>query len=129
DQVEESVQVNSMAPLNLMKEFVPAMNERGYGRVVNVSSGWGSLADGLAGPFSYSITKALLNAITLASARDTKGDVKINAACPGWVRTRMGGMMASRSAEQGAETIVWLCNLPSDGPNGGFFRDKKLVDW
>ncbi|MCG8507854.1 MAG: hypothetical protein MI741_01380 [Rhodospirillales bacterium] len=49
--------------------------------------------------------------------------------CPGWVRTRMGGANATRSVEQGAETAIWLSTLPDDGPTGGFFRDRKSLDW
>jgi hypothetical protein len=48
--------------------------------------------------------------------------VLVNAACPGWVRTRMGGPGAPRSPEQGADTPLWLASLPADGPTGGFFR-------
>ena len=57
------------------------------------------------------------------------GDVKVNAVCPGWVKTRMGGAGATRGVKRGAETIVWLATLPSDGPSGGFFRDKKPIAW
>jgi NAD(P)-dependent dehydrogenase (short-subunit alcohol dehydrogenase family) len=55
--------------------------------------------------------------------------VKVNSACPGWVRTDMGGASATRTVEQGAETIVWLATLPDDGPTGGFFRDKRPIAW
>jgi NAD(P)-dependent dehydrogenase (short-subunit alcohol dehydrogenase family) len=129
EDIAQSFQVNTMAPIQLTKSFLPSMIQKGFGRVVNVSSGWGSFEDGLEGPFSYSVTKAALNAVTLATARGLPSDVKVNSACPGWVRTRMGGMMASRSVEQGADTLVWLATLPSDGPSGGFFRDRKLIEW
>ncbi len=77
----------------------------------------------------YSLTKAALNALTVKLAQEVSGDVKVNAVCPGWVRTRMGGDGAPRSVEQGAETIVWLATLPRDGPTGGFFRDKQPIPW
>ena len=48
---------------------------------------------------------------------------------PGWVRTRMGGINATTSPEQAAETALWLANLNSKGPNGGFFKDKKQIEW
>jgi NAD(P)-dependent dehydrogenase (short-subunit alcohol dehydrogenase family) len=111
------------------RAWVPGMVERGYGRVVNVSSGAGSFAEGLEGPAAYALSKAALNALTLRLASEVSGDVKVNAACPGWVRTRMGGSAAPRSIEQGADTIVWLATLDRDGPSGGFFRDRKRIDW
>lgn len=105
------------------------MVERGYGRAVNVSSGYGSFAEGLEGPAAYALSKVALNAHTLRLASEVSGDVKVNAACPGWVRTRMGGSGATRSVEQGADTIVWLATLDGDGPSGGFFRDRERIGW
>ncbi len=129
DQFRTSVEVNLLGALWCCRAFVPAMITRKYGRVVNVSSGWGAFAEGLDGPASYSITKAALNALTVSLARTTTGDVKINACSPGRVRTRMGGAGADRSPEQGAEVIVWLATLPREGPDGGFFRDRESIAW
>lgn len=125
----ENVEVNLMGPLRLIRAFVPAMLAQGYGRVVNVSSGFGSFADGLDGPAAYCVSKAALNALTLSLARSVRGDVKVNAVCPGWVRTRMGGAGADRSVEDGARGVTWLATLPPDGPNGGFFRDGERIAW
>jgi NAD(P)-dependent dehydrogenase (short-subunit alcohol dehydrogenase family) len=105
------------------------MLARGYGRIVNVSSEWGSFAEGLGGPASYSLTKAALGALTVVTARSVRGDVKVNACSPGWVRTRMGGVDAALSPEEGADTIVWLATLPAKGPNGGFFRERRQIPW
>jgi NAD(P)-dependent dehydrogenase (short-subunit alcohol dehydrogenase family) len=106
------------------------MVERGYGRVVNVSSGYGAFAEGLEGPAAYSISKAALNAVTVKAAEAVDGrHVKINAVCPGWVRTRMGGPSVDLSVEQGADTIVWLATLPPNGPHGRFFRRRKPISW
>ena len=49
--------------------------------------------------------------------------------CPGWVRTRMGGAAAAKSPDEGADTAVWLATLPNNGPTGGFFRDRKPIEW
>lgn len=129
EDIESSVRVNMLGPIYLTKALLPQMIKKGYGRIVNVSSGWGSFGEGLGGPFCYSATKAALNGVTLSVANSLIGNVKINSMCPGWVRTRMGGMAASRSPQEGAATAIWLCNLPEDGPNGGFFRDQKPIQW
>ncbi len=125
----QSLFINLEAPYELMRSFLPGMVERGYGRVVNMTSGWGAFSEGLEGPTSYSVSKAALNALTLSASRAVSGDVKINSVCPGWVRTEMGGPEAPRAPELGAKTPLWLATLPEDGPNGGFFRDYEAIDW
>lgn len=125
----EAFETNFFGALSLCRAFVPGMLERGYGRVVNVSSGYGAFAEGLEGPAPYALSKVVLNALTLKLASELRGDVKINAACPGWVRTRMGGPGADVAAEEGADTPVWLATLPPSGPNGGFFRRRKKIPW
>ena len=125
----QTMAINFFGALWASRAWMPAMIGRGYGRVVNVSSGSGSFAEGLEGPATYSVSKAALNALTVRLAREARGDVKVNAACPGWVRTRMGGDEAPRSIEVGADTIVWLATLPADGPSGGFFRDRQMISW
>lgn len=111
------------------RTWMPGMNRRGYGRIVNVTSGYGSFAEGLEGSAAYAISKAALNALTVRLAREAHGDVKVNAGCPGWVRTRMGGSGAPKSVEEGADTIVWLATLSADGPSGGLFRNRRPVPW
>jgi NAD(P)-dependent dehydrogenase (short-subunit alcohol dehydrogenase family) len=124
-----SLSVNTVAPFMLCKVFGQLMKQRGYGRIVNLSSGWGSFSEGLEGPPCYAISKAALNAVTVSCARELMPEVKVNAACPGWVRTRMGGEAADLSPEQGAETPVWLATLAEDGPTGAFFRNKTQIEW
>jgi NAD(P)-dependent dehydrogenase (short-subunit alcohol dehydrogenase family) len=128
-EIADSVAVHLTGPLRLLRALVPPMLERGYGRVVNMSSGWGSFAQGLGGPGLYGITKAALNALTGRLADELPSSIKVNAMCPGWVRTRMGGRGARRTPEAGADTAVWLATLPDDGPTGGFFRDRKRIEW
>lgn len=129
EDLSDAVQVNTIAPITLIRAVLPSMRQNGYGRIVNVSSEWGSFADGLQGPFSYSVTKAALNAVTMTAARELSGDIKINSVCPGWVHTRMGGKEAPRTPEEGAATITWLATLPKDGPSGLFFRDRQPIAW
>lgn len=126
---EASMAVMVHGPYLLMHNLTPWMSQNGYGRIVNVSSGWGAFSDGIAGPAAYGVAKAALNALTVTCARTLPNSVKVNAMCPGWVRTRMGGTGAPRSPEQGADTAIWLATLENDGPTGGFFRDRKQIDW
>ena len=90
----------------------------------------GQLSDMGGGFAAYRISKTALNAVTRIFAEENTGsNVLVNSVCPGWVRTDMGGPGAERTVEQGAETITWAATLPDDGPTGGFFRDKKKIDW
>jgi NAD(P)-dependent dehydrogenase (short-subunit alcohol dehydrogenase family) len=125
----QALEVHLHGPLRLCRALVPPMQRAGYGRVVNVSSGSGSFGEGLEGPAPYAISKAALDAMTVKLAEDAGPAVKVNAACPGWVRTRMGGVDAPRAVEEGAAGLVWLATLPDDGPTGGFFRDRRRIPW
>ncbi|MEO0485910.1 MAG: SDR family NAD(P)-dependent oxidoreductase [Pseudomonadota bacterium] len=116
-------------PYDLIRQLAPAMAARGWGRIVNVSSDWGSFSEGLGGGGAYGMAKAALNGLTVLAARELPPSVKVNSMCPGWVQTRMGGAGADRSPEKGAETALWLATLPDDGPTGGFFRDKAPLGW
>ena len=78
---------------------------------------------------AYRVSKIALNAFTRLLARELPAGQRVNAVCPGWVRTRMGGTSASRSVERGAEGIVWAATLGAGGPSGGFYRDGKRIDW
>ncbi len=129
DLLREAMEINFFGAVRTCRAFVPGMRRAGYGRVVNVSSGSGAFSSGLPGPAPYSVSKAALNAFTLKLASEVRGNLKVNASCPGWVRTRMGGRTAPRSVEQGADTIVWLATLAATGPNGGFFRDRQRIEW
>lgn len=127
--LEDTLAVNFIGPLRLARALLPGMIARGYGRVVNVTSSLGSMAQGLQGAGSYSVSKACLNAVSLRLGQDVSGDVKVNSVDPGWVNTRMGGEQAPRDVGEGADTICWLATLPADGPSGGFFRDREPMDW
>ncbi len=125
-----TLETNVYGPLLLCQQFVPLMLKQNYGRVVNVSSGSGQLADMGSDTPAYGMSKTALNALTLMLARRVRGrNILVNAVCPGWVRTEMGGPYAPRSVEEGADTIVWLATLPDGGPNGGFFRDRQPIEW
>lgn len=130
-QLRATLETNLFGPLHMIRAFVPLMIQNGYGRVVNISSEMGSL-DGMehANTISYRISKTALNALTRVTAEAVRGtNIKVNTMCPGWVKTEMGGLGATRTPEQGADTAVWLATLPADGPNGGFFQDRKPLAW
>lgn len=125
----QSMQVNLTAPFDIIQMAVPSMIRNGYGRIVNVTSDWGSFADGLTGPVGYSVSKAALNALTMNMAHSLPHNVKVNSVHPGWLKTDMGGSNAPQPISDGSETVVWLATLPADGPTGGFFHDKEPKDW
>lgn len=126
----ESIETNVFGPLRLAQAIMPGMIARGYGRVVNVSSGAGQISTMTDYAPPYSLSKAALNALTRLLASAARGrDVLVNAVDPGWVRTDMGGRAAPRSVTQGADTIVWCAMLPKGGPSGRFFHDRKEIAW
>ncbi|MEL7176783.1 MAG: SDR family NAD(P)-dependent oxidoreductase [Pseudomonadota bacterium] len=126
---ETTMQVMVHAPYHLIRLCTPHMAQQGWGRIVNLSSGWGAFAENLEGPGAYGLAKAALNALTHALPRDLPDGIKVNAMCPGWVATRMGGPSAPLTPEQGADTALWLARLPEDGPTGGFFRRRAPISW
>jgi NAD(P)-dependent dehydrogenase (short-subunit alcohol dehydrogenase family) len=130
--IRSTLETNLIGPWRLCQAFVPLMKRNNYGRIVNVSSGAGALSEmseGLYAP-AYSISKTALNALTIMLASEMRGsNVLVNAACPGWVRTDMGGSNAPLSVEEGADTAVWLATLPDNGPTGGFFRNRTRIEW
>lgn len=128
--VRRAMEVNTYGPLLLCQVFIPMMRRRHYGRVVNVSSGAGSLTEMTGGTLAYRLSKVSLNAMTRILADEVRGTgILINAMCPGWVRTTMGGRHAPRSVEEGADTAIYLATLPDNGPTGGFFGDRKPIPW
>jgi NAD(P)-dependent dehydrogenase (short-subunit alcohol dehydrogenase family) len=130
DTLHETINTNLFGPLLLCQALIPLMQQRNYGRVVNVSSGAGQLSDMSSGYPSYRISKTALNALTRIIANELKGtNILVNALCPGWVKTDMGGANASKTPEQGADTVVWLATLPDNGPTSGFFRDRHPIPW
>jgi NAD(P)-dependent dehydrogenase (short-subunit alcohol dehydrogenase family) len=135
---QNTLETNVFGPLLLCQACISLMRTNNYGRIVNISSILGSLTD-IASPASpytevrspaYRLSKTILNGITVMLAAELRGsDVLVNSACPGWVRTELGGSCAPLSPKQGADTPVWLATLPKGGPTGGFFRDRQPIPW
>jgi NAD(P)-dependent dehydrogenase (short-subunit alcohol dehydrogenase family) len=126
----EQMATNVYGPWLLMRAFVPGMVERGYGRVVNVSSGSGSFGEGL-DLGSYSVSKAMLNALTVTVAREVPSgsDVVVTALCPGWVATDMGGPDAPVAVVDAAAGVVRAATAPSGSPTAAFTRDGRSIPW
>lgn len=127
--LEKTIATNVYGALQVTQAFIPLFE---YGaRIVNISSGGGSLSDSVGGwAPAYCVSKTLLNSITkqMAYFLSDRGIV-VNAVCPGWVKTDMGGKNAPRTVEKGAETPVWLCTEAPEHYTGLFFRDKQIIAW
>ncbi|MGH1420025.1 MAG: SDR family oxidoreductase [Hyphomicrobiaceae bacterium] len=128
----ETFTTNVYGVVWLTQSVLPIMREQGYGRIVNLSSELAQLCNMTSGYAGYRMSKTAVNALTRITAGDLAGlnvDIKINSASPGWVRTELGGSEAKGTPEEGAETAVWLAQLPEDGPTGGFFEKQKALAW
>ena len=136
--IEKTLETNVVGPLMLCQNCIALMKAGGYGRIVNMSSTLGSLSEmvdpdsvyaGVGTP-AYRLSKVALNAITTLLAKEVRDEnILVNSACPGWVRTDMGGDQAPLTSEQGADTPVWLATLPDGGPTGGFYRERTRIPW
>jgi NAD(P)-dependent dehydrogenase (short-subunit alcohol dehydrogenase family) len=127
--VHEALETNLFGPWRMSQAFLPLLSQSQHGRIVNVSSGAGSLASMGNSTPAYGTSKAALNAFTRQLAAELKDTgILVNAVCPGWVATEMGGA-GGRPVEDGAASVVWAALLADDGPTGGFFRDGKPLPW
>ena len=127
--VTEAIETNLLGAWRVARMAAPLMRARRHGRIVNVSSGAGAWKNLGSGTPAYAVTKLGLNGLTRMLAAELRGSgVLVNAVCPGWVATDMGGD-GGRPVEDGARGIVWAALLADDGPTGGFFRDGRPIEW
>ena len=127
--VAEAWDTNLMGPWRMCLALLALLRRGRHCRIVNVSSEAGSLASMGGGTPAYAVTKAALNALTRVLAAELQPDgILVNAVCPGWVATDMGGP-GGRPVEAGAASVLWAVDLPDDGPTGGFFRDGQPLPW
>ncbi len=138
DVLERTLRTNLYGPIAVTQAMLPLLRKSPAGRIVNVSSGLGSLTQNadpnwaFAGikPLGYNTSKAALNMFTIHLAwelRDTP--IKVNAADPGYTATDMNGNQGTQTIEEGSEAIVRLAQVPADGPTGGYFDRHGVVPW
>lgn len=128
DNVKETMETNLYGPWRMAMAFAPLLRQSDHPRIVNVSSGSGSLTDMGSETPAYGISKAALNALTIKLAGALRSDrVLVNAVCPGWIATDMGGP-GGGPIEPGGESVVWAAVLADNGPTGGFFRNGKRIN-
>ena len=129
DLFRKTLETNTLGALRVTRAFVPLLRKSKSPRVINVSSGGGQLTGGADGwAPAYCISKTALNGVTVQLAAALP-KFTVNSVCPGWVRTEMGGENASRSVEEGADTIVWLASEAPQDLTGKFLRDRKEIPW
>ena len=127
--VHTALETNLFGAWRMCQTFLPLLRKSHAGRIINVSSESGSLTNMGGGTPAYSVSKAALNALTRVLAAElSETGILVNAICPGWVATDMGGA-GGRPVSEGAAGIVWAATLPANGPTGGFFRDGNRVPW
>ena len=126
--IQHTLNTNLLGAWKLIVGLMPFLKKSDDPRVVNMSSGLGAMSDMGAQFPGYRLSKVGMNAMTQMIHAELGGQIKINAMCPGWVKTDMGGEGAHRSLAQGAETAVWLATHP-EIPNGKFLRDKEIIEW
>jgi NAD(P)-dependent dehydrogenase (short-subunit alcohol dehydrogenase family) len=127
--VRQAAETNLYGPWLIAERFLPLLRNSDHPRIVNVSSEAGSLTSMGGGTPAYAVSKAALNALTRMLAAELRAErILVNAVCPGWVATDMGGP-GGRPVAEGAASVVWAATLPDDGPTGGFFRDGRPLPW
>ena len=138
-QVRLVVETNVIGVLRVTNALLPLLRRSASPRIVNMSSGVGSLTRQSAttdvlstGPISaaYSPSKTFLNAVTVQYAKELQDtNILVNLACPGFVATDLNGFRGVRTPEQGAAIAIRLATLPDDGPTGGYFEDAGIIPW
>ncbi len=138
DTLRRTYDTNVFGVFGVTQTMLPLLKKSEAGRIVNMSSGLGSLAQNsdpawmFAGvkPLAYNSSKAALNMITVIFAAELKdAGIKVNAADPGFTATDLNQHRGTRTVEQGATVAVRLATLPADGPTGGYFDEDGVVPW
>jgi NAD(P)-dependent dehydrogenase (short-subunit alcohol dehydrogenase family) len=126
--LEQTMATNFYGPLMLTKAAIPLLKQSKNARIINVSSGMGSLYELASGYAAYRLSKTAINGLTNVLAADlAKYGIESYAVCPGWVKTDMGGAGAPRPVSEGAHSII--CMLEGQYQSGRFYRDGKMIHW
>lgn len=138
DDIRTIFETNVFGVIAVPQAMLPLLRKSKSARIVNVSSGVGSLMRTL-GPGGehlrsiygmYSASKTALNAVTVGMALDLAADgIKVNAACPGYTKTALNNFMGTRTVEQGAREPVRLALLGDDGPTASYSNDEGPLPW
>ena len=138
DEVRAVWETNVFGVLAVTQAMLPLLREAPAARIVNVSSGAGSLTRNanpahpwrsIFGPV-YPASKTALNAMTLAMAIELEPTgIKVNAACPGYTRTNLNNHAGTQTVEEGAREPVRLALLGPDGPTGTFSNAAGPLPW
>ena len=129
DDVKHVFDTNFFGPLLLIQALLPLLKKSADGRIINLSSGMGAFSEMGSGYVAYRTSKTALNGLTKVVANDLAGtNIKVNAMCPGWVKTNMGGAGAPRTVQQGADTAFWLATAANVG-TGKFYRNRRELGW
>ena len=118
---------NTLGVLRVCRSVIPLM--KNGGRIINVSSGMGQLEDMESGSIAYRLSKTALNALSKVMSNELSSrNIKVNAICPGWVQTDMGGSSANLTVEESTDRIIKFA-LEDSFPNGKFLQHGEIIPW
>lgn len=128
--LDKTLNTNTFGAIRMVQKFLPLLKKSEDARIVNVSSGYGEI-DGLSADVpSYCLSKLALNGATIMLSQALRSQkIAVNAICPGWVKTDMGGDSAPRTPEQGADTAIWLATEAPREETGKYWRDRKVISY
>ncbi len=128
--LDKTLNTNTFGAIRMVQAFLPLLKKSQDARVINVSSGFGEI-NGLSSDYpSYCLSKLALNGATIMLSQALRSQkIAVNAICPGWVKTDMGGDSAPRTPEQGADTAIWLATDAPREETGKYWRDRKVISY
>ena len=127
ESILKTFNINTVGVLRVCKAILPIM--RPTSRIINISSGMGQMEGMASGSIAYRLSKSALNALTIVLSQELSSrDIKVNAICPGWVQTDMGGYEATLTVKESVESIKKFA-LSDNFPNGKFLRHGEILPW
>ncbi|MEK3951471.1 MULTISPECIES: SDR family oxidoreductase [Paenibacillus] len=136
--LKNTYETNVFGVFSVTKAILPLLKKSSAGRIVNLSSGLGSLtlnSDPTSefynvNSLAYNSSKTAVNALTVFFAKELRDTpIKINSVCPGFTATDLNGNSGYRTVEQAASSVVKLATINNDGPTGSFFDENGVVPW